>query len=213
MVHNGIVEPKDEETRKTYRRKTGNDSEWLAQAFAIGGMEKVTSEIVGYYAFGAISEKTGRVHVARDSMADLHCAPAPWGGWVWATSREILGVLSLGESSAPMKDDTLVSFNSTPGGVLGALKVSEFSPLARWTLSASSQSSVSKSLGKPAPFVPLPPKQSVFPEEEDDTGVDDDALASRMAEAADEDDERQKKIADMTDAEYAQYERAYGREF
>lgn len=71
LIHNGVV---DDHGPK-YDKTTTNDSEDLLHRL-IQGIDHVERELSGYYAFAAI-DPTGRLHIARDSIASLFVAWCP----------------------------------------------------------------------------------------------------------------------------------------
>lgn len=72
LIHNGVVTnhgPK-------YTMETTNDTEHLVHYLSTTGIKGIEEHLTGYYAFGAIAPD-GRLHVAKDSTAQLYVAEIP----------------------------------------------------------------------------------------------------------------------------------------
>lgn len=80
LIHNGVVSNKG----PAYDNVTNNDSEHVVHYLATKGIEGIAQNLTGYYAFMAIGPD-GKLHVAKDSIANLHCA------WVESLDSYVFG--------------------------------------------------------------------------------------------------------------------------
>jgi hypothetical protein len=98
LIHNGVV--KHDTARyegnimvdhgAPYKMTTTNDSEHVLYHLQTGGIEQVSAELTGYYAFAAF-DPSGVLHVARDKEADLYCAYVEdIESYVYGTTKEIV---------------------------------------------------------------------------------------------------------------------------
>jgi len=126
LSHNGIVS-----STANYQTKTGCDSELLALALAggNGGMNEIVQTIEGYYAFGA-HLPDGSLVIVKDASASLVCGKAPWGGYVFATTQEILKAFGC-EGWAGVHDNTYLRLKAGPKGQLDVLAHETFTPRPR----------------------------------------------------------------------------------
>lgn len=79
FIHNGVIDafyPEVYEKKYGFKLNTNNDSELLAKLYWNGGIDVVSEEASGYYAFINLTND-GHLYVARDNMANLHMAWIP----------------------------------------------------------------------------------------------------------------------------------------
>lgn len=86
VIHNGVVT--NHGTK--YKKATTNDSEDLVYYMANEGIERLTSNLTGYYAAGLI-DPAGRLHVIKDAIASLVCSYIPQiESYVFATTDDLI---------------------------------------------------------------------------------------------------------------------------
>ncbi len=85
LVHNGVVT----DHGPKYKKTTDNDSEDVLYRL-IEGIESVERHLSGYYAFAAIDPQ-GRLHIGKDSTAQLHIAyAAKLESYIIATTQDLV---------------------------------------------------------------------------------------------------------------------------
>lgn len=208
LVHNGVV------SSDTHDNETSScDSELLLRAWLHGGMDEVAASVSGYFAF-MLLQKVGshkRLHVVKDSTANLYAGE--YGpGYAFATTTPLLqGVKAtvLGE----VQDNTHTAFAGPTQHRVKGFKPRAFTS-GRFEFAARAAFAGQTSFrgGFTAPGSAAAAAE-VF-EAADGAGTDADTLAERMAEAADAAALKPSKpLVDMTDAEFAEWERLQEAEF
>lgn len=67
LIHNGVVTNEGEK----YEMKSSCDTEHLLHYLTKGGVDSITKNVSGYYAFGALNNRTGELTIVKDSTARL----------------------------------------------------------------------------------------------------------------------------------------------
>lgn len=87
LVHNGVVENEGSD----YKMKTNNDTEHLVHYLTTKGIEGIEKNLSGYFAFGAIDSKSGRLHVSKCDTASLYTTYIETiDSHVFATTRALI---------------------------------------------------------------------------------------------------------------------------
>lgn len=86
LIHNGVVT----DHGPKYPMITDNDTEHLVERLATGGIDSLSKNLTGYYAFGAFDPK-GQLHIGRDSTARLFMAKIPeLETLIFATTQDLI---------------------------------------------------------------------------------------------------------------------------
>lgn len=132
MSHNGIVDDVGEEDIEDLL-ETDCDSEIILVNYSMGGIERVSKTVAGYYALGMIDLKTGGLIVVHDATSSLYA------GWIdkldsyaFGTTRELVeAAMKFFKASPaaidPVRDNIELVFDN--GGTL--VEVNSFLPKQR----------------------------------------------------------------------------------
>lgn len=160
LIHNGVVDNLGE----GYKKTTSNDSEDVLYHYLDGGIEKVSNNVMGYYAC-VVFKEDGTVTLFKDSIAPMLWA---WSdslnSAVYASTQQVLDKISNfieeGLEGVPLLDNVHIVFDKDGNEV----ELSRFTPIDR--MSANARKNSKKSIGKVVPgqhLLPIHPSSYVTP--------------------------------------------------